>query len=247
MGIPVVGCPCAVCQSSDARNKRLRPSALITVGGKTILIDAGPDFRTQALTHSINRLDGVIFTHAHHDHTAGIDELRVYNMWTGESLPCLVSQETAVEIQDRFKYIFTKDAYPKKLVSKLKLIVLEKDRGEIDFLGLKIKYFSYEQAGMHVNGYQIGNLGFVTDIKKFPDTVFEDLRGVQKLVLSALRMEFSTIHFNFDEAIQFSSKIKASETWLTHIAHETDYETGSRDLPSKVNLAYDGLSLDFQL
>ena len=128
MGIPVVGCSCEVCHSPSPHNKRLRPSALLTVDGKNILIDAGPDFRTQALKYHIESLDGVIFTHAHHDHTAGIDDLRVFYMWTGKALPCLASHETAEDLKDRYKYIFSKKNSPQKLVSRIDLEVLNGDR-----------------------------------------------------------------------------------------------------------------------
>lgn len=107
MGIPVIGCDCSVCTSSSHFNKRLRTSALLTFGNQKILIDAGPDFRSQALHNKLDRLDGVMFTHAHHDHTAGIDELRVYYMYSHEPLPCLMSKDTYIDLRTRFDYIFT--------------------------------------------------------------------------------------------------------------------------------------------
>lgn len=247
MGVPVVGCGCEVCRSPSPHNKRLRPSALLSVNGKNILIDAGPDFRTQALKFQIEQLDGVVFTHAHHDHTAGIDDLRVFYLWTRKTLPCLVSHETAEDLKDRYKYIFSKKISPKKLVSRIDLEILEGDRGEITFLGQNFHYFSFEQAEMQVNGFRFGNLGFVSDIREYPETIYEDLKGIDKLVISALRHETSALHFSIDEAIEFSRKVGASETWLTHIAHEVDHDVVNRDLPSNVFLAYDGMTINFRM
>lgn len=246
MGVPVIGCPCSVCSSKSKRNKRLRPSALFGADEKKVLIDAGPDFRTQALAHNLDRLDGVLFTHAHHDHTAGIDDLRVYNMWTGLSLPCLASKETAVEVKDRFKYIFDNDKSAHKLIANIDMRILEEDRGEVEFAGLNFRYFSYSQAGMKVTGYRLGNLGFVSDIKEYPESIFEDLQGVETLILSAIRFGSSSIHFNIEEAIQFSRKAGAKATWLTHLSHEIDDDAAKQRLPANVCLAYDGLSIDFQ-
>jgi phosphoribosyl 1,2-cyclic phosphate phosphodiesterase len=247
MGIPVIGCTCPICRSSSPRNQRLRPSAFLTVGNKRILIDAGPDFRTQALKHGIQGLDGVIFTHAHHDHTAGIDDLRVFYMWTKKSLPCLVSQETAQDIKDRYKYIFEAEYPSHKLVSRIDLEILEGDRGDVLFLGEKIHYFSFEQAEMKVTGFRFGNLGFVSDIRKYPESIFEDLNGVEILILSALRFNPSPLHFSIGEAIEFANKLEVSKTWLTHLSHEVDHDVANRDLPSNVSLAYDGLIIKFRM
>lgn len=243
MGIPVVGCKCSVCLSASPYNKRLRPSALITLKGKKILIDAGPDFRTQALNYGIDHLDGVIFTHAHHDHTAGIDDLRVYHMHTGGTLPCLASKATADDIRNRYQYIFATERKPGKLLSRIDFITLNEERGDVDFLGEKIHYFSFEQAEMPVNGFRFDSLGFVSDIRNYPETIYEDLKGVEKLILSALRFESSKLHFSIDEAIQFSKKVGAKETWLTHISHDVDYDSAKQNLPANVFFAYDGLSI----
>lgn len=246
MGIPVIGCHCPVCSSTEVYNKRLRPAALITVDEKNILIDAGQDYRTQALRYHIDDLDGVIFTHAHHDHTAGIDDLRVYYMRDKEPLPCLLSQATANEIKTRYDYIFSKKRSQDKLIPKLALKVLEGERGVVDFLRLKISYFTYTQAGMPVNGYRFGNLAYVSDIRHYPETILEDLSGVEVLVLSALRDQPSPMHFSISEAVNFAAKVGASQTWLTHIAHEVDHESVNGRLPSNIQLAYDGLVVSFE-
>lgn len=245
MGVPVIGCKCAVCQSPFPQNKRLRPSVLLSLYGKKILIDAGPDFRTQALRYQLDHLDGVIFSHAHHDHTAGIDDLRAYYMLHRTTLPCLLSKETAQEMHARYDYIFAEHAFPGKLLPKIQQIYLPKARGSMEFLGYELHYFSYVQSGMPVNGFRFGSLGFVSDIKEYPESIFEDLEGVEQLVVSALRADSSKLHFSVPEAIAFAQRVKAKETWLTHISHDLEHFSATERLPSNVFMAYDGLSINF--
>lgn len=247
MGVPVIGCSCPVCQSSSTKDKRLRTSGLITLGNKTILVDCGPDFRQQALTHNIRHLDGVIITHAHHDHTAGVDELRVFYMHTKQALPCMMSKETAADIMHRFHYLFDANLTKGRLVSKVDMLILPEDRGTVNFLGIDIQYMSYLQAGMKVNGFRIGNFAYLTDIHEYPETIFDDLAGVEVLVLSALRFTPSHLHLTFDQAIDFSKRVHAKETWLTHICHEISHEKIDAYLPANVRVAYDGLTITFSI
>lgn len=243
MGIPVIGCTCAVCTSTNPKNKRLRPSALLRFEGKTLLIDAGPDLRTQALLYGINRLDGVILTHCHHDHTAGVDDLRVYYMWQKSPVPLLCSDETERELKSRFTYIFNADGG--KLVPKLDLTVLPADRGEIRFLGVKVGFTSYEQTKNKVTGFKFGPLAYVTDISDYGDEVFDDLAGTKVLVISALRKEKSPVHFSMDEAVEFGRWLGVEKLYMIHFNHEVEHEEATKELPSFAHLAYDGLELQF--
>lgn len=247
MGIPVVGCPCEVCRSPLSQNKRLRPSAAIKIGNRIILIDCGPDFRTQALEYGITHIDGVILTHAHHDHTAGVDDLRIFTLRSGQPLPCLLSSETLQELKTRFYYIFNERCSPDgvKLTTNLATYCIEEPCGQIIFEGLKIKYISYHQGGMQVNGFRFGNLAYVTDIKEFNPEIFDSLKGVKTLVIGALRHTPSNLHFTVDDAINFSKAVGAEKTWLTHIAHELDHERTNAYLPEYVRMSYDGLELHF--
>jgi phosphoribosyl 1,2-cyclic phosphate phosphodiesterase len=247
MGIPVIGCHCPICRSESPCNQRLRPSGLLTINKKQILVDCGPDFRLQALKYHIERLDGLMLTHAHHDHIAGIDELRVLYMRTKTPLPCLLSQFTAHDLRLRYAYIFIDPTETMKLTSRINLQILDGDRGETSFLSIPIRYFSYSQGGMPVNGYRIGNFAYVSDIRNYPETIFEDLAGVEHLILSALRYDLSAFHFGIDEAIAFSKRAGVSHTWLTHIAHELEHETTNSYLPPNVRMAYDGLELNFEI
>ncbi|NGX60841.1 MAG: Phosphoribosyl 1,2-cyclic phosphodiesterase [Chlamydiae bacterium] len=245
-GIPVIGCGCPVCTSSDPKNTRLRPSALIKIGGKSLLIDSGPDFRFQALTHKINTLDGLLLTHSHFDHVAGLDELRIYYLLQKRNLPVLVSQTTLEDLKKRYDYLFQQKSWGSSLSAQLDFHVFEEKRGECEFLGIPIQYVTYSQGGMEVNGYRFGRLAYISDICLYPETIFEDLRGVEILVLDALREKPSEMHLSIDEAIDFSRKVGAKKTYFTHIGHELDHAY-EKKLPEEIFLAYDGLSLEVTL
>lgn len=243
-GVPVIACKCEVCQSKSPFNKRLRSSALIKAGDIRILIDAGPDLRMQALNNHINHLDGVIFTHAHQDHTAGIDDLRVFSFISEKSLPCLASIETGKELELRYYFMFERKAHEKNR-PRLEIVTLNGDKGETVFQGLKLKYFTYEQLGMKVNGFRFGNLAYVTDVEKVDENLFKELEGVEILILSALRHTHSIMHLTVDQAVDFAHKVGAKKTYLTHLSHDLDYYKTNAILPEDVRLAYDSLEIPF--
>lgn len=246
MGIPMIGCDCSVCTSPSPHDKRLRPSAFISLGAKNFILDPGPDFRLQALSHNIRRLDGVLITHAHQDHIGGLDELRIFCIRNKKPLPALMSKETFSELKTRFGYIFQKDLPEGQFVTQLDVLALEKERGSIHFEGYRIDYMSFEQAKMKVNGFRMGDLAYLSDIKDYPETIFDDLKGVKHLIISALRFTPSPLHFTVDDAIDFARKVNAPHTWLTHISHELEHEKTNAYLPENVRLAYDGLEISFQ-
>lgn len=240
LGIPMVGCQCPVCTSSNLKNKRLRSSALISYNGENILIDCGPDLRQQSLTHNLNHLDGILLTHAHYDHTGGMDDLRPFLFKTHQPLSILMSKETLAEVELRQGYFI--EAKP----AKLDIHLLESDRGERSFKKLPLKFTSYYQGSMKVNGFRIGNLAYVSDIKEYPETLIGDLQDLDILILSALRYEASPLHLTVDEAINLASNCGARKTYLTHISHELEHEKTEGLLPPNVRLAYDGLELIFE-
>lgn len=244
-GVPMIGCHCPVCSSTHPRNKRLRPSGLVTVNGKKLLIDTGPDFRAQALAHQIDHLDGVLLTHAHFDHVAGLDELRAYYLLYRQPLLVLASSSTLKELKRRFDYIFREKSWGISLAVQLHFVELEDERGVVDFAGVSIRYFSYIQGDMVVNGFRFGEFAYVSDIRQFPETIFEDLQGVRILIVSALRSEPSFLHFSVEEAIAFSRKVGAEKTYFTHISHELEYEATQAILPEGFFLGYDGLKVEF--
>lgn len=247
LGVPVIGCDCRVCKSSSPFNKRSRPSALLQVNGNSFLIDAGPDFRTQALRHNICRLDGILLTHAHFDHIAGLDDLRIFYYMQKERIPCLLSEETLEELKTRFSYLFQPFEDGSQVGIFLDMVVLKEDFGSVDFQGMHLDYFSYFQAGMKVMGYRLGNFAYVSDIRQYSERIFDSLKGIDILFLSAVRPEPSPVHFSIEEGIAFAKKTGAKRTFFTHIAHDLEHEETNKKLPPGFSLSYDGQIIDFEI
>ena len=244
-GVPVIGCKCAVCASASPYNHRLRSSGLLQMGGRNLLIDVGPDFRTQALKHKIDTLDGLLLTHTHYDHIAGIDDLRIYYLHAQKPLPCLLSQESLEELKSRYTYFFRPVGHAPTLSAQFAFQVLEGDAGETEFVHTKIEYMSYVQGKMKVNGFRIGDFAYVSDIRDYDASIFAQLQGVRKLVLSALQEKPSKIHLSLDEAVAFAEKVGAEETRLTHLSHAVDHDLTNRRFPPNVQLGFDGLEMEF--
>lgn len=247
LGIPVIGCKCEVCTSNSPFNKRLRPCCLIKINSKNFIIDPGPDYRIQALKFGIDHVDGVLVTHAHHDHTAGLDDMRVYSGNNKRPLSLLLSEDTYADLKKRYAYIFNPESQPKSLVSKFVVTSLAKSHGFVTFVEVPFGYTSYYQTGMKVTGFRVGDLAYFSDIKDFTDEVFEMLNGVNTLIVSALRFTTSPMHFTVDEAINFINKAGVKKGWLTHIAHELDHNKGNAYLPPHIRMAYDGLEITFDI
>lgn len=245
MGIPILGCTCEVCQSDSPFNKRLRPSVLVKVQDKQFLIDAGPDFRFQALQHHIVSLDGVLFTHGHHDHIAGIDDLRPLGYNRENPLPAFASVATCEDIKGRFPYIFEPNHFYEKFAARIKLFPFSLLEGTLKLERIPVSYVTYEQGITQVNGYRFGSLAYISDIKRFSSSIFDHLKGVKTLVISALKYTSSPMHLTVDEAIDFAQQLKAETVWLTHISHELEHEKTNAYLPNFVKLAYDGLEIEF--
>ncbi|MFI5334161.1 MAG: MBL fold metallo-hydrolase [Chlamydiales bacterium] len=246
-GVPVIGCHCPVCLSKSSCNKRLRSSALIRAGGKNFLIDVGPDFRMQALTHKIERLDGVLLTHTHFDHIGGIDDLRVFYFLQKAKLPCLLSQETYDEVKICYHYLMQplKDGHT--ICAQLDFFILNGDFGAVNFGDFNWKYVSYHQSQMKVTGYLLGNLAYISDIRVYPERLVPALKGVEILILSTLKTDPTQMHFGLDEAIHFSKAVGAKKTFLTHLSHDFDHEAMREKLPPNIQLGYDGLKIPFTL
>jgi len=246
-GVPMIGCECQVCRSSSPYNKRLRSAGLIRLGDKNYLIDVGPDFRTQALKFNIKHLTGVLLTHAHADHIAGVDDLRAYYFLSKEKLPCVLSQETFEEVKLRYHYMLQPLASGKSLSAQIDFQILPDDFGAVELAGSSFAYFTYFQMEIKVTGFRIGNFAYVSDIRTYSDTIFDSLKGVEVLVLSALRQTPSTMHFSIEEAIAFSRRTSAKKTYLTHIAHDLEYDATNALLPPDVRMSYDGLEIPIQI
>ena len=244
-GVPVIGCDCSICKSKDPFNYRLRPSGLLRMQDRIIVIDVGPDFRWQALKYQIDSLDGVLLTHTHYDHIAGIDEIRAFNIHQKRNVPILLSQSSMDDLKKRYDYLFQEKEEKGSFAAQLDPQILPQKTGTVDFLNLSIQYVSYFQAKMEITGYRIGNFAYITDIREYDDSIFDFLNGVEILVLSALKEDRSYVHFSFEEAIAFSRKVKSKKTWLTHLSHASDHRDVCKRLPPDVQLGYDGQEISF--
>ncbi len=241
LGVPVVGCKCDTCSSKLKQNKRLRSSLFLETENQKFLIDAGPDFRSQALSYQISNLNGVFLTHTHFDHVAGLDDLRVFAFFQKKPLPLLVSRETKKDLTDRFPYLFIPEN------QKFSFKILKEERGQETFEGLNFSYLSYGQANMKVTGLRFNEFAFITDIKEYENTLFEDLQGVKTLVISALNWEPTRAHLGIKEVLEIGEKLKVERLYLSHIGHELEYEKTNNALPNFAKVAYDGLSIEVKI
>lgn len=243
-GVPVPGCPCAVCTSRHPRNKRLRTAAALeTPSGKVILIDASTDMRQQALEHDIRRVDAVLLTHAHADHILGIDDLRVFNFVTQRRIPLFGSSVTLSEVRRIFSYIFTPDPhYEGGLLAQLDTVEVAPFT-QFQVEDISVMPFTLLHGRMPILGYRVGAFAYATDCKSIPDAALDVLRDLDVLILDGLRYEPHRSHMTIPEAVQAAQRIAAKRTYLTHMTHSVDYESVNAKLPHSIELAYDGLEL----
>jgi phosphoribosyl 1,2-cyclic phosphate phosphodiesterase len=244
MGIPVIGCHCATCTSSNPLDKRMRPSGLIQIADKNFVIDVGPDFRMQALRWGIEKIDGVLISHAHSDHIAGLDDLRAYYFLHKSKMPCLLSQLTFEELKQRYPYLFQHTDNQRSVTAQLDFCVLPQEFGSIFFQGIQWTFFSYQHAGIRVTGFRVGNFAYVSDIRDYSNQVIDMLMGVEILTVSVHKREATEVHFGIEEAIEFSTLIGAKKTYFTHLSHDFEH---SAQLPSGFELAYDGMVVFFTI
>jgi phosphoribosyl 1,2-cyclic phosphate phosphodiesterase len=239
-GVPLIACGCDVCRSADPRDKRLRSSILVESATTRIVIDTGPDFRQQLLRENVKRLDAVVFTHEHKDHIAGLDEVRAFNFATGRNMPVYASARVQEALKREFAYIFSDDRYPG--IPRVDLHDLDNDTFSIGDLVLEpVNVLHYK---LPVKGFRIRNFAYITDANFIADTEKQKLRNLDVLVLNSLRRESHISHFTFDEAIALAGELGAKKTYLTHISHQLGlHEEVSRQLPSSIELAIDGLQI----
>ncbi len=252
MGVPTVGCACAVCTSTDPRNHRLRPSVMVQwkdAGGRarTIVIDTGPDFREQALRAGLTRLDAVFYTHAHADHIFGMDDLRPLSFAVqredGEAIPLYAAPETAEVLERVYGYTFSPHAtYPTRARVRLETLRERTVIHGVEFLRVPVKHGTLEIAG-----FRFGNAAYFTDVSEIPESSFAMLKELDVLVLSALRHKPHPSHATLEQAVGWAKRVGARQTWLTHIAHDLGHEETNRILPENIRLAYDGLSVPVRL
>ncbi|WP_422079892.1 MBL fold metallo-hydrolase [Ulvibacterium sp.] len=238
-GIPVIGSSHPVCLSNDHKDKRLRVSVLLSWDDYNFVIDCGPDFRQQMLTHEVSKLDGILFTHEHADHTAGIDDIRPFFFRQGD-IPIYAHERVISSLRQRFDYIFADaNRYPGAPAVEVNLIKKDKPFKIGDTMVMPIEA---QHNRLPVLGYRINDFTYLTDVKTIAKEELEKIKGSQVLVVNALREEPHHSHFNLREAIAFSEKVGAPRTYLTHISHLLGFhEDVEKKLPKGVLLAYDNL------
>ena len=239
IGVPRIGCHCPVCASDDPKNKRLRCALHLVHEGHSLLVDTGPDLRTQALRYQIDRVDAVLFTHGHADHLHGLDDVRCYCFGRDEPLPCYADQRTIDRIERVFDYAFDKNA-----PSTTPQIALHPIEGPFTICDLNIEPLTVYHGRAPVLAFRIDNFAYVTDTNRIPEETMDRLRGLDILVLDALRYKEHPTHFNVEQALEIVAALKPAQTYFTHMAHELDHHKTNAELPAGVELAYDGLVLE---
>lgn len=240
-GVPPVGCDSPVCLSPDPRDKRLRCSVHVEVNGLSIVIDAGPDFRYQLLRAGINRLDALLFTHEHRDHTGGLDDIRPFNYLQNGPVSVYLHQRVLSTFEKQYDYIFAEKKYPG--IPEIDFHLIENEPFFVG--GVKITPIEVLHYRLPVLGFRIGDFTYITDANYIHPDEMEKAAGSKHLVLNALRHEPHISHFTLAEAVQHARLIGAQQTWFTHMSHQIGFhEEVNKSLPPDMQLAYDGLVLD---
>jgi phosphoribosyl 1,2-cyclic phosphate phosphodiesterase len=243
VGVPTIGCPCAVCRSTDRRDNRLRPSILLRYGGRTILIDTTPDLRTQALRAGMTQLDAILYTHAHADHILGLDDIRPFNYGRREPIPIYASPEAIETIRGTFRYIFevrhSESSRPKVVANVL-------DGGALELFGLTFEPIPLSHGSGSVYGFRFGPVAYLTDHSDIPEASLTRLRNLDVLFLDALRHTPHPTHSTVERSLATVARLKPARAFFTHICHDLAHEETERQLPPHVRLAYDGLEIAFE-
>jgi phosphoribosyl 1,2-cyclic phosphate phosphodiesterase len=245
-GVPCLGCDCSVCHSTDPRNRRNRPGALITTAsGHNLLIDTPPELRLELLNVGVKLVHAAMFTHFHADHLFGMDDLRQFPKHLNGPVPVYCADDVEAAIRETFGYIFPAPGTP--TTTWLPKIEFNRIRpGEIFYVhNERVLPLELIHAQFRVLGFRVGSLAYCTDVNRIPESSQQHLRDLDVLVLGALRYKPHPAHFSFDEALEMIEKLKPKRAYLTHLSHEIDHEPVERDLPAHVRLGYDGLSFEF--
>lgn len=240
-GVPVIGCDCAACRSTDPRDQRLRNSALFSSNGQHVVIDTGPDFRRQMLDNRVKTLAGVLYSHEHNDHVAGLDDLRPFCFRQRENIPLYALPRVARDLKTRYAYSFAENPYPGVPTLDLKEIdPLDKiELGGMQFIAIPVNH-----GRLPILGYRCADIAYLTDIKSLPDKSFSLLKNLRVLVITALQLDEHHSHLRLDEALELAKKIGAERTILTHLSHRIGpHAELQAELPAGVEVGYDGMRL----
>lgn len=240
-GVPVIGCECEVCRSIDFRDKRLRVSIHVQEGPTSLIIDSGPDFRQQVLRERIKKLDALLFTHEHKDHTSGMDDIRAYNFMQRTDMPVYAEERVLQQIQQEFAYIFSGHNYPG--IPRVALYPITEENFSID--GIAITPIRVMHYKLPVLGFRIKDFTYITDANYISDKEKEKIAGSEVIVLNALRKEPHISHFSLSEALALFEELKPRQAYITHISHLMGlHRDVTAELPDFVHLAYDGLKIE---
>jgi len=239
-GVPMIGCDCATCRSTDPRDARLRPSIYVETDQVRVLVDAGPDLRQQALVHRIRSIDAILFTHGHADHILGMDDVRRFNAMEDRAMPCYGDARTLDDIRRMFAYVFDPATPQGGGLPQLALFTVA---GAFCLGDLDVQPVPIFHGQRPILGYRFGSFAYLTDCSRIPDEAWPLLEGLDVLVLDALRVRPHPTHFSLDEAVATAAKIAAGRTFFTHMCHDLAHADTCARLPSGVTLAHDGLVL----
>jgi phosphoribosyl 1,2-cyclic phosphate phosphodiesterase len=243
MGVPTIGCDCAVCHSSDPHDRRLRPSIMLQYNGKTVLIDTTPDFREQAIREDIRTLDAVLYTHTHADHILGIDDLRPLTFHRGGKIPLYAQPEAGEFLRNMFRYIFDSD-YKYGGIAQVELHPIE---GPVELFGATFEPVIVRHGDADILGFRFGSSAYLTDFSEIPPASLDQLRDLDILFLDALRHRPHPTHSTVDNSLRIVEELKPKRAFFTHICHDLPHEATNAALPPHVRLSHDGLKLEFEI
>lgn len=244
MGVPTIGCDCVVCHSSDPRDRRTRPSVLITYNGRNVLIDTTPDFREQAIRENIRQLDAVLYTHTHADHLLGIDDLRPLSfLHKPNRLPLYAHPEAAAFIQNMFRYIF--DSNYK--FGGLPQVEMRPFEGPLELFGATFEPIALIHGDAEIYGFRFGSAAYLTDHSEIPEASLKKLCDLDVLFLDALRYKPHPTHSTVENSLRIVEQLKPRRAFFTHICHDLPHEKTNASLPENVRLSYDGMKLEFEV
>jgi phosphoribosyl 1,2-cyclic phosphate phosphodiesterase len=245
-GVPVIGCRCATCTSADPRDRRTRHGALLTDGGRRLLVDTPPELRLQLVEAAIDDLDAVWYTHCHADHVHGIDDLRTFTAHAGREMQVWGSAECVATLAARFEYVFDATLRPLEGTSKPEAVLnVFRAYEPLEVAGFRMVPLPVPHGPVDVYGFRVGELGYITDAKRLPPRTFQGLAGVRVLVLNALWFgDPHPTHFSVEEAVEAARAVGAEATYLTHLSHRATHAELERRLPAGVYAAYDGLEVE---
>ena len=243
MGVPTIGCDCAVCNSADPHDRRTRPSVLIEYGGRVVLIDTTPDFREQAIRERIRRLDAIVYTHSHADHILGLDDVRPLSFHRDGKIPLYLHEHTVPTLTRMFRYIFEED-YKFGGLAQVELKMIE---GPFELFGARFIPVPIVHGDTEIHGYRFGSAAYLTDFSDIPPASKELLRGLDILFLDALRRRPHPTHSTVENSVRLAEELRPKRAFFTHISHDLPHAATNATLPENVRLAYDGLKLEFEI